>query len=141
MTEKGIEVVMNALAGTPTVVTADFANEVEQILREKIQIEKENGGNCHESRSKSKNTLLKWDDGRTILESPCKVNLITHEILHIGRRKIICSPYPNRVLDDYVEHLDAEYVRFADGTCCNVVDYQSTWSFKEQCGIAPFYRS
>ena len=45
MTEKGIEVVMNALAGTPTVVTADFANEVEQILREKIQIEKENGGN------------------------------------------------------------------------------------------------
>lgn len=27
---------------------------VEQILREKIQIEKENGGNCHESRSKSK---------------------------------------------------------------------------------------
>lgn len=54
MTEKGIEVVMNALAGTPTVVTADFANEVEQILREKIQIEKENGGNYHESRSKSK---------------------------------------------------------------------------------------
>lgn len=31
MTEKGIEVVMNALAGTQTVVTADFANEVEQI--------------------------------------------------------------------------------------------------------------
>lgn len=54
MTEKGIEVMMNALAGTPTVVTADFANEVEQILREKIQIEKENGGNRHESRSKSK---------------------------------------------------------------------------------------
>ena len=46
-----------------------------------------------------------------------------------------------RQLDDYVEHLDAEYVRFADGTCCNVVDYQSTWSFKEQCGIAPFYKS
>lgn len=85
--------------------------------------------------------ITKWDDGRTILESPCKVNLITHIILHIGRRKIICSPYPNRVLDDYVEHLDAEYVRFADGTCCNVVDYQSAWSFKEQCGIAPFYRS
>lgn len=36
--------------------------------------------------------ITKWDDGRTILESPCKVNLITHEILHIGRRKIICSP-------------------------------------------------
>lgn len=85
--------------------------------------------------------ITEWDDGRTILESPCKVNLITHEILHIGRRKIICSPYPNRVLDDYVKHLDAEYVRFADGTCCNVVDYQSTWSFKEQCGIAPFYKS
>lgn len=74
--------------------------------------------------------ITKWDDGRTILESPCKVNLITHKILHIGRRKIICSPYPNRVLDDYVEHLDAEYVRFADGTCCNVVDYQSTCSSK-----------
>lgn len=53
--------------------------------------------------------ITKWDDGRTILESPCKVNLITHEILHIGRRKIICSPYPNRVLDDYVEHLMRKY--------------------------------
>ena len=51
MTEKGIEVVMNALAGTPTVVTADFANEVEQILREKIQIEKENGGNSYYTRN------------------------------------------------------------------------------------------
>lgn len=29
--------------------------------------------------------ITKWDDGRTILESPCKVNLITHKILHIGR--------------------------------------------------------
>ena len=56
--------------------------------------------------------ITKWDDGRTILESPCKVNLITHEILHIGRRKIICSPYPNRVLDDYVEHLDAKFVSY-----------------------------
>lgn len=32
MTEKGIEVVMNALAGTPTVVTADFANEINQFI-------------------------------------------------------------------------------------------------------------
>lgn len=140
MTEKGIEVVMNALAGTPTVVTADFANEVEQILREKYKLKRKTEETAMKAEVRAK-YITKWDDGRTILESPCKVNLITHKILHIGRRKIICSPYPNRVLDDYVEHLDAEYVRFADGTCCNVVDYQSAWSFKEQCGIAPFYRS
>ncbi len=34
MTEKEIEVVMNALAGTPTVTTSDFADKVERILRE-----------------------------------------------------------------------------------------------------------
>lgn len=34
MTEKEIETVMNALAGTPTVTTTEFANKVEKILRE-----------------------------------------------------------------------------------------------------------
>lgn len=34
MTEYEIEIVMNALAGTPTVTTAEFANQVEKILRE-----------------------------------------------------------------------------------------------------------
>ena len=34
MTEKEIEIVMNALAGIPTVTTAEFANKVEKILRE-----------------------------------------------------------------------------------------------------------
>ena len=33
MTEKEIEVVMNALSGTPTVTSAEFANKVEKILR------------------------------------------------------------------------------------------------------------
>lgn len=33
MSEKEIEVVMNALSGTPTVTTSDFANKVEYILR------------------------------------------------------------------------------------------------------------
>lgn len=33
MTEKEIEIVMNALAGIPTVTTAEFANKVEKILR------------------------------------------------------------------------------------------------------------
>lgn len=32
----------------------EIIENIEGILREKIQIEKENGGNCHESRSKSK---------------------------------------------------------------------------------------
>ena len=34
MTEEEIEIVMNALAGIPTVTTAEFANKVEKILRE-----------------------------------------------------------------------------------------------------------
>lgn len=33
MSEEEIEVVMNALSGTPTVTTSDFANKVEYILR------------------------------------------------------------------------------------------------------------
>lgn len=33
MEEKEIEVVMNALAGTPTVTTSEFAEKVERILR------------------------------------------------------------------------------------------------------------
>lgn len=33
MTEKEIEIVMNALAGIPTVTTVEFANKVEKILR------------------------------------------------------------------------------------------------------------
>ena len=33
MTEKEIEIVMNALAGMPTVTTTEFANKVEKILR------------------------------------------------------------------------------------------------------------
>lgn len=34
MTEQEIKIVMDALAGTPTVTTAEFANRVEKILRE-----------------------------------------------------------------------------------------------------------
>lgn len=34
MTEKEIETVMNALAGIPTVTTAELANKVEKILKE-----------------------------------------------------------------------------------------------------------
>jgi hypothetical protein len=33
MTEKEIEIVMNALAGTPTVTASKFADKVEKILR------------------------------------------------------------------------------------------------------------
>ncbi len=33
MSEKEIEIVMNALSGTPTVTTVEFANKVERILR------------------------------------------------------------------------------------------------------------
>jgi hypothetical protein len=34
MTEKEIEIIMNALAGIPTVTTSEFADKVEKILRE-----------------------------------------------------------------------------------------------------------
>ena len=84
--------------------------------------------------------VTEWDDGETVLESPCKVNLITHEILSIGKRKIIQSPYTNRTLDDNVECLDEEYIQFADGTCCDVVDYETIWSFYETNGIVPFFK-
>ena len=34
MTEKEIKIVMDALVGTPTLTTAEFADRVEKILRE-----------------------------------------------------------------------------------------------------------
>ena len=34
MTEKEIEIVMNALSGTPTLTTSKFADKVEKILRD-----------------------------------------------------------------------------------------------------------
>ena len=83
--------------------------------------------------------ITEWDGGETVLESPCKVNLVTHEILSIGKRKVIQSPYSNKELDDCVEVLDEEYIRFPDGTCCDVVPYTGEWSFNDKEGIAPFY--
>lgn len=41
MTEKEIEIVMNALAGTPTVTTAEFADKVERILKNSLVSQKE----------------------------------------------------------------------------------------------------
>ena len=41
MTEREIEIVMNALAGHPTVTTSEFANRVEKILRAESQRHKE----------------------------------------------------------------------------------------------------
>ena len=83
--------------------------------------------------------VTEWDDGETVLESPCKVNLITHEIIQMGNRKIIQSPYTNRELDDNIEILDEQYIRFPNGTECYVVDEEEYWSFKDMNGIAPFY--
>ena len=39
MTEKEIEIVLNALAGTPTLTTSEFANKVEKILRDSIKMD------------------------------------------------------------------------------------------------------
>lgn len=83
--------------------------------------------------------VTEWDDGETVLESPCKVNVFTHEVLHIGRRKIIQSPYTNSQIDEAVESLDEEYVRFSDGTCSNVVDRDVDWSFEDNNNIAPVF--
>ena len=84
--------------------------------------------------------VTEWDDGETILESSCKVNMLSHEILHIGNRKIVQSPYKNSVLDDCVEILSEEYVKFPDGSCVDVVDYSEEWSFEDKNGAALFYR-
>ena len=83
--------------------------------------------------------ITEWDDGETVLESPCKVNLITHEIVDVGKRKIIQSPYDNDELDDCIEILDEQYVKFTDGTVSDVVGYNDDWSFKDKYGIAPFF--
>lgn len=84
--------------------------------------------------------VTEWDEGETVLESSCKVDMLSHEILHIGNRKIIQSPYKNSELDDCVEELWEEYVKFPDGSCADVVDSSEEWSFDNKNGIAPFYR-
>lgn len=39
LTKQEIEIVMNALAGTPTLTTATFANKIENILRQYLKNE------------------------------------------------------------------------------------------------------
>lgn len=83
--------------------------------------------------------ITEWDDGETILESPCIVDLLSHKIIHIGNRRIIQSPYSESELDDNIEILDKQYIQFKDGTIADVVDYDDDWSFRYKNGIAPFY--
>lgn len=83
--------------------------------------------------------ITEWDDGRTVLESPCIVDLVSHEIIHIGNRRIVQSEYTPSELDDNIEILDKQYIQFKDGTKADVVDYDADWSFKNKNGIAPFY--
>lgn len=83
--------------------------------------------------------ITEWDDGRTVLESPCIVDLISHEIIHIGNRRIVQNEYTPSELDDNIEILDKQYVQFKDGTIADVVNYDEDWSFKNKNGIAPFY--
>lgn len=85
--------------------------------------------------------ITEWDDGRTVLESPCIVDLVSHEILHIGNRHIVQSEYAPSELDDNIEILDKQYIQFKDGTTADVVDYDDDWSFRHKNGIAPFYIS
>ena len=83
--------------------------------------------------------VTEWDDGETVLESPCKVDLTSHEIIHVGKRRIIQSPYTDTELDDNIEILDAQYIQFPDGTTADVVGYDDNWSFEDKHGIAPFF--
>lgn len=55
--------------------------------------------------------ITEWDDGRTVLESPCIVDLVSHEIIHIGNRRIVQSEYAPSELDDNIEILDKQYIQ------------------------------
>lgn len=48
--------------------------------------------------------ITEWDDGRTVLESPCIVDLVSHEIIHIGNRSIVQSEYAPSELDDNIDN-------------------------------------
>ena len=85
--------------------------------------------------------ITEWDDGRTVLESPCIVDLVSHEIIHIGNRRIVKSEYSPSELGDNIEILDKQYIQFKDGTTADVVDYDDDWSFRHKNDIAPFYIS
>ena len=73
--------------------------------------------------------------------SPCIVDLVSHEIIHIGNRRIVKSEYSPSELDDNIEILDKQYIQFKDRTTADVVDYDDDWSFRHKNGIAPFYIS
>lgn len=85
--------------------------------------------------------ITEWDDGRTVLESPCIVDLVSHEIIHIGNRRIVQSEYTPSELDDNIEILDKQYIQFQDRAIADVVNYDEDWSFRHKNGIAPFYIS
>jgi hypothetical protein len=99
---------------------------------------------CLKGVTKRATYVTEWDDGETVLESPCIVNLLTHEITSIGKRKIIRSSYSNSNLDDNVEILDREYIRFSDGTEIDVIDTDAETTVKETLKengyVMPFFR-
>lgn len=62
MTEKGIKTVMDALSGTPTLTTSEFAEEVETTLRESMisQIE-------HRARTEARTKDRDYNEGAKLI--------------------------------------------------------------------------
>lgn len=78
-----------------------------------------------------------WDDGDTIIESECRLNLITHSIIEIGKREIIKSPYNENIIDDFIDILEEEFIVLSDGSKIYVTDKNDTIHLSDY-NIIPF---
>ena len=88
------------------------------------------------------NYVAIWDEGETIVESPCVINLISHEVISVdnARRTIIQSPYKEDELDQSVSKLSEEYIKFDNGLTVKVIGaYVDFYVTDQPDSMMPFF--
>ena len=84
-----------------------------------------------------------WDGGKTIMESPCVINLISHEVVSVddARRTIVQSPHKENEIDQEVSQLSEEYIKFANGLAVEVIGaYVEFYVTDQSDSMMPFFK-
>lgn len=84
-----------------------------------------------------------WDGGETIIEAPCVINLISHEVVSVDdtRRTIARSSYDKGKVDQELSQLSGEQIKFENGLTVEVVGTHVDVFVTDQPGsMMPFFK-
>lgn len=83
-----------------------------------------------------------WDGGETIIESPCVINLVSHEVISVddARRTIIQSPHNEDVIDQEVSQLSEEHIKFVNGLTIEVIGAYVGFYVTQSDSMMPFFK-